>query len=33
MDDFPVFMKNPRNKVENKDQYSKDIEGYYYTAP
>jgi hypothetical protein len=33
MDDFPAFMKNPKNRVENKDQYSKDIEGYYYTAP
>jgi quercetin dioxygenase-like cupin family protein len=33
MDDFPAFMKNTANRVENKDQYSKDIEGYYYTAP
>lgn len=33
MDDFPEFMKNPKNRLENKDQNSKDIEGYYYTAP
>jgi quercetin dioxygenase-like cupin family protein len=30
LNDFPTFMKNPENRVENKDQYSKDIEGYYY---
>ena len=30
MDSFPEFMKNPKNRVENKDQYSQDIEGYYY---
>jgi quercetin dioxygenase-like cupin family protein len=23
-------MKNPQNKVPNQDQYSQDIEGYYY---
>jgi quercetin dioxygenase-like cupin family protein len=28
--DFPDFMKNHKNRVENKDQYSKDIEGYYF---
>jgi quercetin dioxygenase-like cupin family protein len=32
MKDFPDFMKRPQNRVENKDQYSQDIEGYYYTA-
>ncbi len=32
MHDFPDFMKNPKHRVENKDQYSKDIEGYYYEA-
>lgn len=30
MKDFPAFMKNPKNRVENKDQYSKNIEGYYF---
>jgi quercetin dioxygenase-like cupin family protein len=30
MKEFPDFMKNPKNQVENKDQYSKDIEGYYF---
>lgn len=30
MKDFPEFMKNSKNRVENKDQYSKDIEGYFF---
>ena len=30
MKDFPDFMKNSKNKVQSKDQYSKDIEGYFY---
>jgi quercetin dioxygenase-like cupin family protein len=32
MNDFPPFMKNPLNQVDKTSQYSKDIEGYYYTA-
>jgi quercetin dioxygenase-like cupin family protein len=28
--EFPDFIKNPKNRVANKDQYSKDIEGYYF---
>jgi quercetin dioxygenase-like cupin family protein len=32
MQDFPEFMKTPKNKVPNQNQYSQDIEGYYYTA-
>jgi quercetin dioxygenase-like cupin family protein len=32
MQDFPEFMKTPKNKVPNQNQYSHDIEGYYYTA-
>jgi quercetin dioxygenase-like cupin family protein len=30
MDDFPDFMKNPKNRVPTKNQYTQDIEGYYY---
>jgi quercetin dioxygenase-like cupin family protein len=30
MNDFPEFMKDPKNRVPNKDQYSKDIEGYFF---
>jgi mannose-6-phosphate isomerase-like protein (cupin superfamily) len=30
MDDFPEFMKNKKNKIDSKSQYTEDIEGYVY---
>ena len=30
MNDFPPFMKNPKNKISSHSQYSKGIEGYVY---
>ncbi|MCP4753222.1 MAG: cupin domain-containing protein [Proteobacteria bacterium] len=30
MDDFPKFMKNPGNRIDSKDQYSRGVEGYVF---
>ena len=30
MNDFPAFMKSPKNKISSQSQYSKGIEGYVY---
>ena len=30
MKDFPEFMKNPKNKIKQSSQYTKDIEGYVF---
>lgn len=30
MKDFPEFMKNSKNRISSKEQYTEDIEGYYY---
>jgi mannose-6-phosphate isomerase-like protein (cupin superfamily) len=30
MNDFPAFMKSPKNKISSKSQYSKAIQGYVY---
>ena len=30
MDDFPEFMKNPKNRISSTSQYSKGIEGYVF---
>ena len=30
MKDFPSFMKNPKNKINQSNQYTKDIEGYVF---
>ncbi len=30
MDGFPEFMKSEKNRVGSGEQYTKDIEGYYY---
>jgi quercetin dioxygenase-like cupin family protein len=30
MDDFPEFMKNPKNQIRRSSQYTKDIEGYVF---
>lgn len=32
MIDFPEFMKNSKNRISNKEQYTKDIEGYFYNG-
>lgn len=32
MKDFPEFMKNKLNHIDNSQQNTKDIDGYYYTA-
>jgi quercetin dioxygenase-like cupin family protein len=32
MDDFPAFMKNPKNRVPTQSQHTLDVEGYYYTG-
>lgn len=32
MQDFPSFMKNPLNLVPSSNQYSNDIEGYYFNG-
>jgi quercetin dioxygenase-like cupin family protein len=32
MDDFPAFMKNPKNRVQAKSQHTQDVEGYYFTG-
>lgn len=30
MNHFPVFMKNPKNKIDSTQQNTDDIEGYYF---
>ncbi len=30
MKDFPEFMKSKRNHINNKEQNTKDVDGYYY---
>jgi quercetin dioxygenase-like cupin family protein len=30
MDDFPEFMKNKANHIDNRQQNTEDIDGYYY---
>ena len=30
MKDFPNFMKNPKNRVNIEDQYTPDIDGYFF---
>jgi quercetin dioxygenase-like cupin family protein len=30
MNDFPQFMKSPKNKISSRSQYSKGIQGYVY---
>ena len=30
MQDFPEFMKNSKNRINQSDQHTEDIEGYYY---
>jgi quercetin dioxygenase-like cupin family protein len=30
MNDFPAFMKNPKNRVPAQSQHTKDVEGYYF---
>jgi mannose-6-phosphate isomerase-like protein (cupin superfamily) len=30
MNDFPAFMKSPKNKISSRSQYSKGIQGYVY---
>jgi mannose-6-phosphate isomerase-like protein (cupin superfamily) len=30
MDDFPAFMKSPKNKISSRSQYGKGIQGYVY---
>ncbi len=30
MNDFPEFMRDPKNKISSKSQYTKDIEGYVF---
>ncbi len=30
MNDFPAFMKSPKNKISSQSQYSKGIQGYVY---
>jgi quercetin dioxygenase-like cupin family protein len=32
MDDFPAFMKNPKNRVPTQSQHTQDVEGYYFTG-
>ena len=32
MNAFPDFMRNPENRVSNRQQNTPDVEGYYYTA-
>lgn len=32
MIDFPEFMKYSKNRISNKEQYTKDIEGYFYNG-
>jgi quercetin dioxygenase-like cupin family protein len=32
MKDFPEFMKVSENRINNSQQNTKDVEGYYYTA-
>jgi len=32
MNDFPLFMKNEKNKIPSSQQYTRDIEGYFYTG-
>ena len=32
MIDFPEFMKNSKNRISSKEQYTKDIEGYFYNG-
>ncbi|MBP2659290.1 MAG: hypothetical protein H6Q69_2322 [Firmicutes bacterium] len=30
MKEFPDFMKNQKNNISGKEQYTKDIDGYFY---
>jgi quercetin dioxygenase-like cupin family protein len=30
MQDFPEFMKSPKNRINQSDQHTRDVEGYYY---
>jgi quercetin dioxygenase-like cupin family protein len=30
MQDFPQFMKNPKNRIPDKDQHTQGVEGYYF---
>ena len=30
MSDFPIFMKNPLNRIASSSQYTEDIEGYVF---
>ncbi len=30
MKDFPEFMKNPKNKIPQTEQHTKDVEGYFF---
>lgn len=32
MNDFPDFMKVPKNHIDNSQQNTPDVDGYYYTA-
>jgi len=32
MQDFPSFMKNPKNRINTNDQNTPDIEGYFYNG-
>ena len=30
MQDFPEFMKNPKNRIPDNDQHTRGVEGYYF---